>query len=85
MDVAVLVSPTAGRGRAEALTGVVLDALRSGGLNPRVLRATSAAEAEHRAARRLSTAPQGSSPWSSGSRAIHSPPPGRQLVRQGPG
>ena len=50
MDVAVLVSPTAGRGRADALTGTVLDALRAGGLTPRVLPAVTAAEAEHRAA-----------------------------------
>ena len=50
MDVAVLVSPTAGRGRADALTGTVLDVLRAGGLVPRLLPATTAADAEHRAA-----------------------------------
>jgi diacylglycerol kinase (ATP) len=46
MDVAVLVSPAAGRGRAAALSGAVLGALRAGGLNPRVLPATTGAEAE---------------------------------------
>jgi YegS/Rv2252/BmrU family lipid kinase len=50
MDVAVLVSPSAGRGRARALSGVVLEALRSSGLNPRVLPASTGAEAEAQAA-----------------------------------
>jgi diacylglycerol kinase (ATP) len=50
MDVAVLVSPAAGRGRARALSGAVLDALRAGGLTPRVLPATTGAEAEKLAA-----------------------------------
>ena len=50
MDVAVLVSPAAGRGRARALSGAVLAALRAGGLAPRVLPATTGAEAERRAA-----------------------------------
>jgi diacylglycerol kinase (ATP) len=50
MDVAVLVSPSAGRGRARALSGAVLEALRSSGLNPRVLPATTGADAEAQAA-----------------------------------
>ena len=50
MDVAVLVSPAAGRGRADAFAGGVLDALRAGGLSPRVVPATTAVDAERRAA-----------------------------------
>jgi diacylglycerol kinase (ATP) len=50
MDVAVLVSPAAGRGRARASAGSVLDALRAAGLTPRVLPATTGAEAERQAA-----------------------------------
>jgi YegS/Rv2252/BmrU family lipid kinase len=50
MDVAVLVSPAAGRGRARALSGEVLDELRAGGLKPAVLPATTGAEAEQQAA-----------------------------------
>ena len=50
MDVAVLVSPAAGRGRARALSGEVLDELRAGGLKPAVLPATMGAEAEQQAA-----------------------------------
>ncbi len=50
MDVAVLVSPVAGRGRARALSGAVLDGLRAAGLDPRVLPATTGAEAERQAA-----------------------------------
>jgi diacylglycerol kinase family enzyme len=50
MDVAVLVSPAAGRGRARALSGEVLDALRAGGLKPAVLPAATGAEAEQQAA-----------------------------------
>jgi YegS/Rv2252/BmrU family lipid kinase len=50
MEVAVLVSPAAGRGRARALSGAVLDGLRAGGLDPRVLSATTGAEAEQQAA-----------------------------------
>jgi YegS/Rv2252/BmrU family lipid kinase len=46
MDVAVLVSPAAGRGRARALSGAVLDTLRAGGLAPHVLPAATGAEAE---------------------------------------
>jgi YegS/Rv2252/BmrU family lipid kinase len=49
MDVVVLVSPAAGRGRARTLSGAVLDALREGGLTPRVLDATTGAEAERQA------------------------------------
>ena len=49
-EVAVLVSPSAGRGRASALSGVVLDVLRQAGLSPRVLTATTGAEAEREAA-----------------------------------
>ena len=50
IEVAVLVSPAAGRGRARALSGAVLDGLRAGGLDPRVLPATTGAEAERQAA-----------------------------------
>ncbi|HLM07727.1 MAG TPA: diacylglycerol kinase family protein [Blastococcus sp.] len=50
MDVAVLVSPAAGRGRARALADDVLAALRAGGLTPRRLSATTGAEAERQAA-----------------------------------
>jgi diacylglycerol kinase (ATP) len=50
MDVVVLVSPAAGRGRARALSEAVLDGLRDGGLTPRVLDATTGAEAERQAA-----------------------------------
>ena len=49
-EVAVLISPAAGRGRARMLSGAVLDALRAGGLHPRVLPATTGAEAERQAA-----------------------------------
>ena len=49
-DVAVLVSPAAGRGRARAATGTVLDVLRAAGLTPRVLPATTRAAAEAQAA-----------------------------------
>ena len=50
MDVAVLVSPTAGRGRAGVLTDDVLAAFRSSGLSPRLLPATTGADAERQAA-----------------------------------
>ncbi len=50
MDVAVLVSPAAGRGRARAVGGSVVDALRDAGLRPSVLPATTGAEAERQAA-----------------------------------
>src|SRR3954447_8099441 len=50
MQVAVLVSPAAGRGRAHAATGAVLTALRDAGLTPRVLSATTRTEAEKLAA-----------------------------------
>jgi diacylglycerol kinase (ATP) len=50
MDVAVLVSPAAGRGRARALGSAVVDALRQAGTEPRVLPATTGAEAERQAA-----------------------------------
>jgi diacylglycerol kinase (ATP) len=50
MDVAVLVSPAAGRGRARALGGSVVDALRDAGVTPHVLPATTGADAERRAA-----------------------------------
>ena len=49
-DVAVLVGRAAGRGRARAVSGAVLDALRRGGLTPRVLPATTRAAAERAAA-----------------------------------
>jgi len=50
MDVAVLVSPTAGRGRAGVLTDDVLAAFRSAGLSPRLLPATTGADAERQGA-----------------------------------
>src|SRR4051795_2786803 len=50
MEVPVLVSPAAGRGRARAATGAVLTALRDAGLTPRVLSATTRTEAEKLAA-----------------------------------
>ena len=50
MDVPVLVSPAAGRGRARAATGAVLEALRGGGLSPRILSATTREDAERQAA-----------------------------------
>lgn len=46
MDVAVLVSAAAGRGRAHAAGETVLRELRAAGLGPRVLPATTGAEAE---------------------------------------
>jgi diacylglycerol kinase (ATP) len=51
MEVAVLVSPAAGRGRARALGASVVDELRAGGLSPRVLPATTGFEAERQAAK----------------------------------
>jgi diacylglycerol kinase (ATP) len=48
-EVAVLVSPAAGRGRARTVSGAVLDVLRRGGLAPHVLTATSRAGAERAA------------------------------------
>jgi YegS/Rv2252/BmrU family lipid kinase len=53
-DVAVLVSPTAGRGRARVLTDDVLAAFRSAGLTPRLLPATTGAAAERQAAEAVS-------------------------------
>src|SRR5690349_1149003 len=50
MDVAVLVSPAAGRGRAKASSAAVLAALRDGGLTPRLLPATTRVDAEQQAA-----------------------------------
>jgi diacylglycerol kinase (ATP) len=50
LDVAVLVSPSAGRGRARAATDGVLAALRDGGLAPAVLPATTRTGAERLAA-----------------------------------
>ena len=50
MDVAVLVSPAAGRGRAQASGAAILAALRDAGLTPQVLPATTAAAAEEQAA-----------------------------------
>ena len=49
-DVAVLVRPTAGRGRAGVLTDDVLAAFRSAGLSPRLLPATTGADAERQGA-----------------------------------
>jgi YegS/Rv2252/BmrU family lipid kinase len=50
MDVAVLVSPTAGRGRAGVLTDDVLAAFRAAGLTVHLLPATTGADAERQAA-----------------------------------
>ena len=50
MDVAVLVSPAAGRGKARAVSGAVLHALGAGGLCASVLPAATRAEAERQAA-----------------------------------
>jgi YegS/Rv2252/BmrU family lipid kinase len=50
VDVAVVVSPAAGRGRARAVTSSVLGALRTGGLVPKVLPAASRIVAEREAA-----------------------------------
>jgi len=50
-DVAVLVSPVAGRGRARKLGEGVLGELRAGGLDPRLLAAVTGAEAESAARR----------------------------------
>ena len=49
-DVAVLVSPAAGRGRAASLAVQVLEAFREVGFAPELLPAASAAEAERQAA-----------------------------------
>ncbi|MDQ1662700.1 MAG: diacylglycerol kinase [Blastococcus sp.] len=49
-DVAVLVSPVAGRGRARKLSEAVLAELRAGGLAPRLLSAVTGAQAESAAA-----------------------------------
>jgi diacylglycerol kinase (ATP) len=49
-DVAVLVSPAAGRGRAGVLAGDVLAAFSRAGLAPRLLPATTGAEGERQAA-----------------------------------
>lgn len=49
MDVAVLVSAVAGRGRAQVLRDTVLRELRAAGLTPGVLAATTGAEAETQA------------------------------------
>jgi diacylglycerol kinase (ATP) len=50
VDVSVLVSPAAGRGRAQASSAAVLDALRGAGLTPHVLPAATGAAAEKLAA-----------------------------------
>lgn len=48
--VCVLISPTAGRGRSRVAADAVLDELRRAGLEPEVLPATTAADAERQAA-----------------------------------
>ncbi|HEY0127306.1 MAG TPA: diacylglycerol kinase family protein [Blastococcus sp.] len=48
-DVAVLVSPAAGRGRGATLAGAVLGAFRDAGFSPELLPATTGAEAERQA------------------------------------
>ncbi|WP_029432454.1 diacylglycerol kinase family protein [Blastococcus sp. URHD0036] len=50
LSAAVLVSPGAGRGRAPAAADAALDALRAAGVTPRVLPATTRADAEQQAA-----------------------------------
>jgi YegS/Rv2252/BmrU family lipid kinase len=50
MEVAVLVSPTAGRGRAGVLADDVLAVFRAAGFSPRLLPATTGADAERQAA-----------------------------------
>jgi diacylglycerol kinase (ATP) len=50
MEIGVLVSPNAGRGRARVLTDDVLAAFRRTGLSPRLLTATTSREAEKLAA-----------------------------------
>jgi len=54
VDVAVLVSPSAGRGRARLAADGVLTALRDGGLSPTVLPAVSREDAERQAAEAVS-------------------------------
>lgn len=54
MDVAVLVSPAAGRGRARASSAAVLSALEAAGLTPRVLPAATGRDAERQAAEAIS-------------------------------
>lgn len=49
VEVAVLVSAAAGRGRARTASATVLEVLRRGGLSPTVLAATTRAEAERAA------------------------------------
>jgi diacylglycerol kinase (ATP) len=49
VDVAVLVSPVAGRGRARAVAASALTALRDAGLTPRVLAASTRPDAERQA------------------------------------
>ena len=48
-DVAVLVSPAAGRGRGTSLAGAVLGAFQDAGFSPELLPATTGAEAERQA------------------------------------
>jgi diacylglycerol kinase (ATP) len=48
-DVAVLVSPAAGRGRGTAVAGAVLGAFQDAGFSPELLPATTGAEAERQA------------------------------------
>jgi YegS/Rv2252/BmrU family lipid kinase len=55
MEVGVLVSPLAGRGRARVLTDDVLGALRATGLSPRLLPATTGHDAEKQAAEAVAT------------------------------
>ena len=49
-DVAVLVSPAAGRGRGTSLAGAVLGAFQEAGFSPELLPATTGADAERQAA-----------------------------------
>jgi diacylglycerol kinase (ATP) len=55
MDVAVLVSPVAGRGTARAAADGVVDELRRAGLTPTVLPATTRADAERQAGAAVAT------------------------------
>ena len=58
-DVAVLVSPAAGRGRGTALAGAVLGAFQDAGFSPELLPATTGAEAERQASEALAAGTRG--------------------------
>ncbi|HET6391533.1 MAG TPA: diacylglycerol kinase family protein [Blastococcus sp.] len=58
-DVAVLVSPAAGRGRGTALAGAVLGAFQDAGFSPELLPATTGAEAERQASEAVAAGTRG--------------------------